>query len=197
MILIKPSYEILVLTPTLDQITEAYKSENKITDDSSEEYESVIEHSILSVKFVVDQGVSHELAQHRLCAFSQEATRYCNYSDGITFIIPPWLDIEPGEYLQFPFDTLNNQKIVWLEHMLTCEYTYINLIQEKGWSPQQARSVLPNSLKTEIIITANFREWGYIFKLRTSTRAHPQMREVMIPLLKDCQKLLPTFFSNI
>jgi len=212
MLLVKPGFEFLKICleqEYLHLIERAgrvcYKSEDKMTDSSAKGFikrilksghESVIEHSLLSVKFIVDRGISHELVRHRLCAFSQESTRYCNYSGGITFIIPPWINIEPGECNAVP-EGASIDEAIWLNHLLSSTYVYTYLLQEKGWSPQQARSVLPNSLKTELVMTANFREWRHIFKLRTSPRAHPQMREVMIPLLAECKKLLPTIFDDI
>jgi len=185
-----------------------YKSEDKITEDSMIEFvkklnnlghESVLEHSAMMVKFICDRGVSHELVRHRMAAYSQESTRYCNYKGGVTFIIPPWVDLIGGEYkietefIKSDFDPADYQ---WLVHMLSSEKAYTNLIA-KGWTPQQARAVLPNSTKTEIIVTANFREWRHIFKLRCSKAAHPQMREIMCPLLYDVKRLIPVVFDDI
>jgi thymidylate synthase (FAD) len=175
----------------------AYKSEDKITDDSMKEFasmitkrghEAVLEHSFLSVKFITDRGVSHELVRHRLCSFTQESTRYCNYSkdkfnNELTFIWPVWYDQE------------SSPSAFWLASVATAEKDYLALLN-LGWNPQQARSVLPNSLKTEIVVTANFREWKHIFKLRAiSKAAHPQMRDLMIPLYNYCRKELPEIFE--
>lgn len=216
MILVKPSYEILEImgeffTP-LELIEVAgrtcYKSEEKITEDSSIKFvqnlnkrghESVLEHSAMTVRFIVDRGVSHELVRHRLCAFSQESTRYCNYKGGVTFVIPPWISIEEGNYPtglspnKRTNDLARNQ---WADMCYYSETSYINLLT-LSWSPQQARSVLPNSLKTEIVVTANFREWKHIFTLRTSKAAHPQMREIMIPLLQEIKETIPVIFNGI
>ena len=152
----------------------------------------------MTVKFVVDRGVSHELVRHRLCAFSQESTRYCNYKGGVTFVIPPWMNIRPGKYTS---ECLKNkdygiEEILWLSSMLEAETTYRTFLTI-NWSPQQARSVLPNSLKTEIVVTANFREWKHIFSLRCSKRAHPQMREIMLPLFNKMKSLLPEIFESV
>lgn len=186
-----------------------YKSEDKITDDSAEKFlkarighhESVIEHSALTVRFICDRGVSHELVRHRLCAFSQESTRYCNYKGGVTFIIPLWCDIKEGEYATedhtFYNDVASNAVKQWYAHMALSEVAYINLLAKGDWSPQQARTVLPNSLKTEIIVTTNFREWRHIFKLRTENAAHPQMRELMQPLLDEVKTIIPYIFDDI
>ena len=211
MILVKPSHEILHLSyEPLEMIETAgrtcYKSEDKITEGSAEKFVkmiikrghlSVIEHAYMSVRFICDRGVSHEIVRHRLAAYSQESTRYCNYKGGVTFIIPPWF-VEEGNRIQsrdigIPPDPAY---VVWFTAMDTAENSYLSLIKE-GQSPQQARSVLPNSLKTEIVVTANLREWMHIFKLRTSKAAHPQMRELMIPLLKDMKKKIPVIFEDI
>ena len=126
----------------------------------------MIEHSSLSVKFIVDRGVSHELVRHRIASFAQESTRYCNYSkdkfdNGVTFIKPLF------------FDDRKYQR--WLAAMADAESAYLDLLNS-GATPQEARSVLPNSTKTEITITANYREWRNLFKLRTANAEHPQMR---------------------
>lgn len=150
---------------------------------------AMIEHSSLSVKFTVDRGVSHELVRHRIASFAQESTRYCNYSNDkfgneITVVKPCFWDDKSMNY------------IIWETAMKTAEETYFRLL-EIGATPQEARSVLPNSLKTEITITANYREWRNFFKLRTEQAAHPQMREVTIPLLKELQKRIPIIFDDI
>ena len=207
MIIIKPSAHILTpfggtsIATMLQSIEFAgrvcYKSEDKITRESTSRFvrdivqvkhhESVIEHISVTVRFVVDRGVSHELVRHRLASFSQESTRYCNYSkdkfDGqLTFI--------------HPFFFAGAAYVAWEEACLQAERSYLYLLKI-GRSPQEARSVLPNSLKTEVVMTANLREWRHIFKLRTAKAAHPQMREVMIPLLIDFRVALPELFDDI
>jgi thymidylate synthase (FAD) len=144
-------------------------------------HESVIEHSMMTVRFIFDRGISHEMVRHRLCAFSQESTRYCNYNKGGQGINV----IDPGATL-FQGDSVYHQArlVDWEQAMRYAEMGYQELI-DGGAKPQEARSVLPNSLKTEIVVTANFREWRHIFRLRTSKKAHPQIREVMVPLLKE------------
>ena len=213
--IIKPSYEIL--TPISDggikelQHIEkigrvCYKSEDRITDDGesakkfvkmliSNGHEAMIEHSSLSVKFVVDRGVSHELVRHRIASFAQESTRYCNYSkdkfgNEITVILPCFFDTGMG---------ILSNSLVYQEWKSACECAeerYFNLLK-MGATPQQARTVLPNSLKTEITITANYREWRNFFKLRTAEASHPQMREITIPLLKELKTLIPIIFDDI
>ena len=207
--IIKPSYEIL--TPISDggikelQHIEkigrvCYKSEDRITDDGesakkfvkmliSNGHEAMIEHSSLSIKFVVDRGVSHELVRHRIASFAQESTRYCNYSkdkfgNEITVIEPCFWNEDTGFYE------------CWKVSCEQSERYYFELLNG-GATPQQARTVLPNSLKTEITITANYREWRNFFKLRTAEASHPQMREVTIPLLKELKTLIPIIFDDI
>ncbi len=175
-----------------------YKSEDKITDGSAEKFvaniikrghEAVLEHKSFTVKFICDRGVSHEIVRHRLASYCQESTRYCNYSkDGfgneITVIKPCYLDEDSFEYSK------------WEDACLCCEDTYFILL-DSGASPQEARAVLPNSLKTEVVMTANLREWRHFLKLRCSKAAHPQMREVACMLLKMCQKNIPIIFDDI
>ena len=177
-----------------------YKSEDKITDDGDSAkslvkrliksgHEAMLEHSSLSVKFVVDRGISHEIVRHRLFSFAQESTRYCNYSNGkfgseLTFIKPCFWDVE------------DYNMITWLAVCSYTEAAYFNLLEE-GATPQEARTVLPNSLATEIVVTGNYREWRHFLKLRTDKAAHPQMREVTIPLLKELQNRIPISFDDI
>lgn len=219
--IIKPSYEILSKIDgkeILKSIERAgrtcYKSEDKITEESSERlvkmliekgHESVLEHEKISILFVCDRGVSHELVRHRIASFSQESTRYCNYSkdkfdNQITFIQPLWISDEQIELVKI-MNEKNFMKIdqitkEWYHTMLQIEQAYNSLIKS-GWQPQQARSVLPNSLKTEIVVTANIREWRTIFKQRTAKAAHPQMRELMCPLLDELKSAIPVVFNDI
>lgn len=207
--IIEPSYEILTEISEggikeLQHIEKigrvCYKSEDKITEDGESAkkfaqmlinrgHEAMIEHSTLSVKFTVDRGVSHELVRHRIASFAQESTRYCNYSkdkfdNGITFIKPFFWDEDSYKYKE------------WKRLMAEAEEGYINLIN-MGATPQEARSVLPNSTKTEITITANYREWRNFFKLRTAKAAHPSMQEITRPLLKELKTKLPIIFNDI
>lgn len=175
-----------------------YKSENKISQNSAKEFikrivgsghESVIEHCCITVKFICDRGVSHEIVRHRIASYSQESTRYCNYAkdkfgEEITFIKPCFWDEGSDEYK------------LWQQTMQLAEENYLQLIK-KGAKPEEARSILPNSLKTEIVVTMNLREWRHFFKLRTSNKAHPQIRELTIPLLKEFQSKLPIIFDDI
>lgn len=219
--IIKPYYKIrteIDSNKILKNIEEAgrtcYKSEDKITEESAEKFirmlidrghESVLEHEFLSILFVCDRGVSHEIVRHRIASFSQESTRYCNYSkdkfdNQITFIQPIWISDKQIELVK-SWNERNFMKIddttkAWYTSILESEQAY-NLLLKLGWQPQQARSVLPNSLKTEIVVTANIREWRTIFKQRTSKAAHPQMRELMCPLLEELKSKLPIVFDDI
>lgn len=175
-----------------------YKSEDKITEDSAQKFvlniihrghESVIEHEKVTVTIICDRGVSHEIVRHRIASYSQESTRYCNYTNErfgneLTFIKPCfWSDDDP-------------KYTIWKNQMQQIENTYNDLIRS-GASPQEARSVLPNSLKTEIVVTMNMREWRHFFKLRTAQAAHPQMKEIAQKMLIEFKKEIPILFDDI
>lgn len=148
-------------------------------------HESILEHEKITVKFICDRGVSHELVRHRLASFSQESTRYCNYDDkDVVFIKPCFWDENSRDYME------------WQQTMTGLEHIYRRIIHT-GSTPEQARSVLPNSLKTEIIVSANLREWRHILQLRTAPDAHPQMREIMCPLLVELKQKIPVIFEDI
>ena len=168
-----------------------YKSENKTTEESYDTFirgimkrghEAVIEHEKVTVKIICDRGVTHELVRHRLASYCQESTRYVNYKEGIEVIEPP-------------FETAW-QKSKWHWAMLRAEEAYRDLVND-GVKPQIARGVLPNSLKTEIMVTFNLREWRHFFKLRCAPTAHPQMREVANMILKEMKNYIPLFFEDI
>lgn len=175
-----------------------YKSEDLTTDDSADGFvrriiasghHSVIEHANISVRFVCDRGVTHELVRHRLAAFSQESTRYANYAkdkfgNEITVIKPMFWDEQSAEYK------------AWYEAMVSAEKAYMALL-DSGAKAQEARSVLPNSLKTEIVMTANLREWRHVINLRCGKPSHPQIRQIMLPLLAELNSKLPVIFSDL
>lgn len=147
----------------------------------------------IHVKFTNDRCVSHEEVRHRLASFAQESTRYCNYSeDEATYGDQGLAIIDITPHLKNPAVSLS----LWMDAMLYAEKTY-NAMIDAGETPQIARSVLPNSLKTEINIAANVREWRHIFKMRTPASAHPQMREIMIPLLAEFKQRIPILFDDI
>lgn len=203
--IIKPGYEIL--TPidgaAILRHIEAcgrvcYKSEDRITAQSAPAFvagiikrghEAVLEHFSITVKFICDRGVSHEIVRHRLASYCQESTRYCNYSKAgfgteITYIKPLFFKEGTDGYKY------------WLDLCREAEKVYF-LLLEFGCMPQEARAILPNSLKTEVVMTANLREWRHFFKLRCSEAAHPQMREIAVPLCKDLQAKIPVVFDGI
>ena len=205
--IVEPKYEILTDISEggikeLQQIERVarvcYKSEDKITEGSAEKFigmvlksghESVLEHEKLTVKFICDRGVTHEIVRHRIASYSQESTRYCNYSkdkfgNELTFIRPCFWTDDSEEYA------------VWKQAMEEIEKTYVKLIS-LGAKPEEARSILPNSLKTEIVCTMNLREWRHFFRLRTAERAHPQIREISVALLDELKKRIPVIFDDI
>ena len=194
--IIKPSIEILTSINREEILKHiercgrvCYKSEDKITEDSASKFvktliknkhESVLEHVSLAVRVICDRGISHQIVRHRIASYSQEASANCKYKE-LIFIRP--------------FDLSTQEYIAWTIAMETCEDQYLKLIN-LGTSPQIARSVLPNSLKTEIVMTMNLREWRHFFKLRTSEAAHPQMQEVANMILKEFNKELPEIFNK-
>ena len=175
-----------------------YKSESNIKDDSAEKFirsiikrghESVIEHATVSFKIICDRGVTHELVRHRIASYSQESTRYCDYTAGkfggeLTFIKPCFWSDDDENFL------------LWKETMAQLEKNYLSL-RANGAKPEEARSILPNSLKTEIFVTMNLREWRHFLKLRTAKAAHPQMREVALKIYKILAEKLPAVFDDI
>ena len=171
-----------------------YKSENRITEDSAQKFikqviksghESVLEHGKATVRVVCDRGVTHEIVRHRLASYSQESSRYCNYSGEMVFIKPCFWQEGTPEYL------------AWKETMSTAEKYYKFLINECKSKPEEARSLLPNSLKTEIVMTMNLREWRHFFKMRLSHRAHPQMREIANMIYNELKSRVPIVFDDI
>lgn len=203
--IIEPGFKILHMAnrreiyQTIEKAARlCYKSEEKITPDSAEPlirrliksgHESVIEHMSIVVLFTCDRGISHELVRHRLCSFSQESTRYASYNKvkfgkEITVIRPIFWPTSHPLYMP------------WKNSCLAAERAYMRLL-DNGAKAQEARSVLPNSLKTEIVTTANLREWRHILTLRCGKAAHPQIRQIMLPLLDTLHQVIPVFFESI
>lgn len=153
----------------------------------------VMTHCYPTVKFTVDRAVANEIIRHRSASFAQESTRYCNYTKKkfgkeLTFIIPCFWSYKSDEWS------------AWEKHMKEVETTYFDLIDRCGCTPEEARSVLPNCLKTELIMTANIAEWHHFFELRAcdkTGKAHPQMKEVAVPLLKEFQNTFRTVFDDL
>lgn len=222
--IIKPYHEILT---TIDgkfflEFIEVcgrtcYKSEDRITEDSAKKFvagiiksghHSVIEHVNITVRFVCDRGISHEIVRHRHGSYCQESSRYCNYSkdkfdNQITFILPEWCDpVIVGEWENMQamthsnaFSRVDRATFLWAANCRCSEYDYFELLL-LGWRPEQARSVLTNSLKTEIVMTANLREWKHVFRMRCQKAAHPQIRELMLPLLEELHEKVPVVFDD-
>lgn len=213
--IIKAGYEILdplngeEILKKIERVARVcYKSEDKIGEGTAEKmvkalvkskHEAMLEHFSFSVKFIVDRGVSYELVRHRVASFAQESTRYCNYSNKggeITVIQPCYINksvdleeraVENAEYM------------IWHSDMILAEEAYLDLLSI-GATPQEARAVLPNSLKTEVVMTANLREWRHFFSLRAcgaTGKPHPQMLEVAVPLLKEVKELIPVVFDDL
>ena len=178
----------------------AYKSEDNISDDISSAkrfinmivklgHESVLEHSLLTVRFTCDRGVSHEIVRHRMAAYTQESTRYCNYASGkfgreITFVAPSTLKKDSIEYFE------------WYQACDEAEKNYIACMQ-LNMKSEQARAVLPMSVKTEVVMSANYREWRHFLKLRCAKTAHPDIRKLALELLCELQLRIPVVFDDI
>ena len=173
----------------------AYKSESNITDDSAEKFirniikrghESVLEHFSCTFRIICDRGVSHEIVRHRLASYTQESTRFCNYASDkfnneLTFIKPCFWAVNDPQYIR------------WKNSLIILENKYLT----SNARPEEIRSILPNSLKTEIVMTANLREWRHFLKLRTAKDAHPQMRQVALIILAILRSKLPVVFEDI
>lgn len=238
--IIKPGYEIwtdiseggIKELQHIERVARTcYKSEDRITEDGESAkkmvrgliksgHEAMLEHGGMTVKFIVDRGVSHEIVRHRLFSFAQESTRYCNYSkdkfgNEITVIEPCFFnsvsdeikdkvqfacseELNSGNRRTFYTGAAELEKSYedWFGSCLTCEANYFSMLNG-GCTPQEARAVLPNSLKTEIVVTGNWREWRHFFKLRTAPDAHPQIREVVMPLLEEMKQRIPVLFDDI
>ena len=182
-----------------------YKSEDKIEDGSAEKFirgiirrghESVIEHESLTVKFICDRGVTHEIVRHRIASYSQESTRYCNYGKEKFGSQITCIDLATGFQYDLDSETDRKKYDVWRRAMENAEASYFQMI-ELGATPQEARSVLPNALKTELVVTMNLREWRHVFRLRADAAAHPQCREVARMLLERFAGDYPVFFADL
>jgi thymidylate synthase (FAD) len=205
MVIIKAGYEILTPLNRRDMLKQieaagrtCYKSEEKITEESAGSFvrmliqrghEAMIEHVGMSVRFICDRGISHEIVRHRLASYAQESTRYCNYrlnrfGRECTFVKPCFWEEGTEKYN------------IWQKACEAAEKEYFALL-DAGATAQEARSVLPNSLKTEIVTTMNMRAWRHFFLLRTDGAAHPQMLEITRPLLAEMKALLPEIFDDI
>ena len=209
--IVKQSVKLLWITENPEfQIERAgrtcYKSEDRITADSSRLFASkmrdhghhaMIEHASASFRIITDRGVSHEIVRHRIASFAQESTRYCNYSADkfggeITVVEPPGL----GNGRKSSFYDTEEPRDMWKSACSFAERQYLNLL-DKGCSAQIARSVLPTCLKTEIVMTANFREWRHFITLRRAKAAHPQIREIAEYVLSVLKIHAPNVFYDL
>jgi thymidylate synthase (FAD) len=213
--IIKAGYEIMdtlngaEILKKIEKVARVcYKSEDKIGEGTAEKmvralvksnHMAMLEHFSFSVKFIVDRGVSHEIVRHRLASFAQESTRYCNYgSNGgeITAIEPFYLMVDG---VKVSTDNWSERYGAWVSACEEAEKRYLRMIAD-GATPQEARAVLPTSLKTEVVMTANLREWRHFFSLRacgSTGKPHPQMLEVAVPLLKELKELIPVVFEDL
>jgi thymidylate synthase (FAD) len=206
--IIDPTFEMVDPKHTEDGVTLlrkieymariSHRSEDRVTDDSYDKFLravviqhgdwSVVEHASATVLFRVDRGVTHELVRHRLFSFTQESTRFVNgrksYPDGLEFILP--------ENIQKPSPAYYS----WLYACEAAEKTYLDML-DWGTRPQEARSVLPNSLASTIAVTGNLRNWRHFLLMRTSKETHPDFRRVTIPLLAEFKKLIPILFDDV
>lgn len=213
--IIKAGYEILdplngedILKKIEYIARKCYKSEDKITEGSAERmvkslimrgHEAMLEHFSFSVCFTVDRGVSHEIVRHRVASFAQESTRYCNYGSRageITVIEPFYLK---ADGVNVSTENWSERYGAWVSACEEAERSYLRMLED-GATPQEARAVLPTSLKTELVMTANLREWRHFFKLRAvgvTGDPHPQMCEVAVPLLLELQRKIPVVFDDL
>lgn len=188
-----------------------YQSFDKITKNSAEKFVqmlqkknhgAMLEFADIMVRFITDRGVTHELVRHRHCSFAQESTRYVRYDkDPMEFILPTWSKINPGYYVRGDLISCSDDSYptkydeIWMDSCIVGEENY-NRMMKEGCVAQQARQILPNSLKTEIVVKANLREWLHILELRTSKASHPQMVDLMTGLLNQFRELLPSVFGG-
>jgi len=211
--IIEQSHEILYFSENLLKDIElaartCYKSEDKITKGSAEKliknliknkHNAMIEFSDIVVKLITNRGVTHELVRHRLCSFAQESTRYVKYGGDMEFIRPVWCSPKIiGDWEEGPLPELdiNSNDSDFMHCCLGTQFDYQTLL-DNGWQPQQAREVLPNSLKTEIVVKANIREWRHIFNLRCSKKAHPQIRSLMLSILNHFYNKIPILVNDL
>ena len=212
MITVTPSVEILsdssyeTILRKIERIGRVcYKSEDKIREDSAESFiraiikrghESVIEHESISVKVICDRGVTHEIVRHRIASYSQESTRYCNYTSDKFSNQISCVDIATGFHYDMNNEADRKKWQIWNDAMEAAEKYYFALI-EAGAKPEEARSVLPNSLKTEIVMTMDLREWRHFIRLRGSKAAHPQIVEITAMIREEFIKRYPVFFEDL
>lgn len=211
-IIVKPEVEIISMNDYEDVLKKleeigrvCYKSEDRITDGSAETFigniikrghESVIEHETITARIICDRGITHEIVRHRIASYSQESTRYCNYANDKFNNQISVIDLATGFNYDLNDEGDQAKYEVWKAAMKDSEKHYFKML-ELGATPQEARSVLPNSLKTEIVMTMNLRQWRHYFRLRVADGAHPQIIEVSQMLLDEFKEAMPLFFEDI
>lgn len=209
--IIEQSHEILELSDLkLLELAgrNCYRSEDKITENSAPKFAkmilerkhgAILEFSNLTVRFITNRSVTHEMVRHRIgMSYAQESTRYVRYDGKMEFIKPVWCS---DELIGINWEglrtrNLTKQEIKWLDACYNAEVSYQRLLED-GWRPEQAREVLPNSTKTEIIVKGNFRSWLHFFNLRCSKKAHPQIRHLADGLLQELEEKVPVVFDDI
>lgn len=212
MIVVRPSIEILTDTSYETMLRKierigrvCYKSEDKIAEGSAEGFiraiikrghESVIEHESISVRVTCDRGVTHEIVRHRIASYSQESTRYCNYTTDKFSNQISCIDIATGFSYDMNDPADRKKWEIWSSAMDAAEKHYFEMI-DAGAKPEEARSVLPNSLKTEIVMTMDLREWRHFIRLRGSRAAHPQIAEITAQIRDEFVKRYPVFFEDL
>ena len=212
MIVVRPSIEILTDTSYETMLRKierigrvCYKSEDKIAEGSAEGFiraiikrghESVIEHESISVRVTCDRGVTHEIVRHRIASYSQESTRYCNYTSDKFSNQISCIDIATGFSYDMNDPADRKKWEIWQGAMEAAEKHYFEMI-DAGAKPEEARSVLPNSLKTEIVMTMDLREWRHFIRLRGSRAAHPPIAEITAQIRDEFVKRYPVFFEDL
>ena len=218
--LIRPSVEIpenidgVQILKTLEKVARTcYKSEDKITEDDSSarkligtimqvHHESILEFVDITVKFTCSRACANEIVRHRVGSYSQESTRYCNYSkdkfdNQLTFIIPQWSTLSQGEYtIDDVLENAEPRDCIFLENCKNAELIYNRLVKV-GCRAEEARDVLPFCTKTEINVKYNLREWRHFFELRCSSKAHPEIRLLARTLLKRFHEEIPLIFDDL
>lgn len=205
--IIKPSFEILSPANVIDGVRMLYhiesmarishRSEDKQTPETWKRFIpavvmqhgdwSVVEHASATVLFRMDRGIVFELVRHRLFSFTQESTRFVNgrksYPDGLEFIQPENLRNNPSQWH-------------WEQACRQAETEYLDML-EQGIRPQEARSVLPNSLAATIAVTGNLRNWRHLLIMRTTQETHPDFKVITLPLLEEFKQRVPLLFDDI
>lgn len=226
--LVRESVSLFTLLGELNELTQeqlgkhielcgrqCYQSSHKIGSDSylkfiknmiQSGHLSMAEHVSVTANITTNRGISHQLVRHRLGSYSQESTRYCNYSSGrfgneLTFITPVWISDKKTDLLKFQttsetlITSIDDPDLTWYNSVLEAEKFYLTLL-DKGYTPEKAREVLPNSLATNLSVTYNLRTWRHILSQRLDQKCHPQMRYLMALIAIKFLTYIPIFFED-